>query len=228
MATYDLEQQEQLDQVKHLWAKYGNLVSWVLFLAVGAYAAWMGYQYWETDRAYKAGGLYEELDRKVNAGDADRAGQAFNDLKNNYAGTTYAEQGALLAARVQALKGKDEPARASLTWEIEHGKNPNLVAIARLRLAGLLLDAKQYDAALAQVKADLPEEFKALADDRRGDILASQGKKDEAVKAYEQAYKALDPAIEYRRFVEGKLTALGHAPAPAAAASTPEAAKVAP
>jgi predicted negative regulator of RcsB-dependent stress response len=228
MATYDLEQQEQLDQVKHLWAKYGNLVSWTLLIVLGSYAAWMGYQYWESDRAFKAGGLYEEMDRSVNAGDADKAGQAFNDLKNNYAGTTYAEQGALLVARIQALKGKEELARASLNWEVEHGKNPNLVAIARLRLAGLLLDAKQYDAALAQVKADLPEEFLALASDRRGDILAAQGKKDEAVKAYEQAYKAFEPTIEYRRFVEGKLTALGHAPAPAAAASAPEAAKLAP
>ena len=33
MATYDLEQQEQLDQVKHFWKQYGNLITWVLVLA---------------------------------------------------------------------------------------------------------------------------------------------------------------------------------------------------
>ncbi len=213
MATYDLEQQEQLDQVKHLWAKYGNLVTWTLVLCMGAYASWMGYQYWQNDRALKAGGLYEALDRAAVSGDLPKATQAFTDLKEGYAGTTFAEQGALLAAKVQATKGKEDESRATLAWEIEHGKNANLVAIARLRLAGLLLDAKQYDAALTQLKADVPAEFQSLADDRRGDILIAQGKKDDAVKAYEKAWKAMDEKVDYRRFIEGKLVALGHAPA---------------
>ena len=213
MATYDLEQQEQLDQVKHLWAKYGNLITWTMILVLGAYAAFMGYQYWQNDRAVKAAGLFEELDRSAAMGDTQKASRAFNDLKNNYAGTTFSEQGALLTAKVQSTKGKDDQARASLSWEVEHGKNANLVAIARLRLAGLLLDAKQYDAALTQLKADMPAEFQALMQDRLGDVLMAQGKKDEAVKAYEQAYKSMEPMLDYRRFVEGKLTALGHAPA---------------
>ncbi|HET6789392.1 MAG TPA: tetratricopeptide repeat protein, partial [Aquabacterium sp.] len=72
---------------------------------------------------------------------------------------------------------------------------------------------KQYDAALKLLDADLPEEFKPLAQDRRGDVLAAQGKKAEALQAYKDAWKAMDPAIEYRRFIEGKLTALGEPPA---------------
>lgn len=228
MATYDLEQQEQLDQVKHLWAKYGNLVTWTLILCLGAYAGWMGYQYWQNDRALKAGGLYEALDAASLGGDLTKTTQAFNDLKDNYAGTTFAEQGALLAAKVQATKGKEDQARATLAWEVEHGKNANLVAIARLRLAGLLLDAKQYDAALTQLNAELPAEFKSLADDRRGDILIAQGKKADAVKSYEQAWTAMDSKVDYRRFIEGKLVALGHAPAASAASSPAVAPKAAP
>jgi predicted negative regulator of RcsB-dependent stress response len=55
MATYDLEQQEQLDEVKHLWKKYGNLVTWVLVLALGGYAAWTGYLYWQQKLSIGAG-----------------------------------------------------------------------------------------------------------------------------------------------------------------------------
>ena len=95
---------------------------------------------------------------------------------------------------------------------MDHGKNEDLVAVARLRLAGLLLDAKKYDEALKQVDAAIPEEFKPLADDRRGDILAAQGKKAEALAAYKAAWKAMDPKVDYRRFTEGKLTALGESP----------------
>ena len=212
MATYNLEQQEQLDQAKHLWKKYGNLVTWVLIIALGSYAAWTGYLYWQNDKAAKAGGLYEELDRAVLAGDADKISRVFNDLKDKYAGATFTEQGALLAAKAQTDAGKAEQAQASLQWLVDHGKNDDLVAVARLRLAGLMLDAKKYDEALKLVEAKLPEEFKPLADDRRGDILSAQGKKAEALVAYKAAWKAMDPKVEYRRFTEGKLTALGEPP----------------
>lgn len=214
MATYDLEQQEQLDQVKHLWKQYGNLITWVLALALGGYAAWTGYLYWQQQRAVGAGGLYEELDRAAVSGNADKAIQAFADLKSRYAGTTFAEQGALLAAKVAAEHQKVDQAKASLQWLVDNGKNPNLVAIARLRLAGVQMDAKQYEEALKTLSSELPAEFAPLADDRRGDILLAQGKKDEAAKAYLSAWKGFDASVDYRRFVEGKLTMLGQSPTP--------------
>ncbi|HYR25415.1 MAG TPA: tetratricopeptide repeat protein [Aquabacterium sp.] len=212
MATYDLEQQEQLDQFKHFWQKYGNLITWVLVLALGGYAAWTGYQYWQQKRGQGAAGLYEELDRAASTGGADKVAQAFADLKKDYAGTTYAEHGALLAAKVAADQQKADQAKAALSWLVESGKNADLVAIARLRLAGVQMDAKQYADAEKTLTADVPAEFKPLADDRRGDILLAQGKKDDAAKAYLSAWQAMDPSVEYRRFIEGKLTALGQAP----------------
>jgi predicted negative regulator of RcsB-dependent stress response len=225
MATYDLEQQEQIDQFKHFWQTYGNLITWTLVLAVGAYASWMGYTWWQNDRGAKSAVLYEELDRAVIRGEGDKVNRVFSDLKDNYGGATYTEHGALLAAQFQAAKGKSDEARASLQWLIEHGKNPDLVIIARLRQAGILLDQKKYDEALKQLDVDIPEAYKALASDRKGDILYAQGKKPEALKLYQAAYDAMDPAIDYRRFIEGKLTALGAPPAvssltsPAAAAA---------
>ena len=212
MATFDSEQQEQLDQVKHFWKQYGNLITWVLVLVLAAYAAWTGYLYWQQQRAEGAAGLYEELDRAAAAGQADKVRLAFSDLKSQYEGTTYAEQAALLVARVAAGSGKDAEVQEALQWLADHGKNEDLVAVGRLRLAGVQMDAKQYDEALKTLSGKLPQEFAALADDRRGDILQAQGKNDEAVKAYQAAWEAMDPAVEYRRLIEGKLTALGHAP----------------
>lgn len=214
MATFDSDQQEQLDRVKQFWNQYGNLITWLLVLVLGAYASWTGYLYWLQQRADGAAGLYEEMDRAAALGQADKVKQAFNDLKDQYAGTTYAEQGALLAARSAADAGQDAEALETLRWVVLHGKNPELVAIARLRLAGAQLDAQQADEALKTLDAKMPEEFAALADDRRGDILLSQGKTAEAVKAYQAAWTAMDESVEYRRLIEGKLTSLGHAPQP--------------
>jgi predicted negative regulator of RcsB-dependent stress response len=77
-----------------------------------------------------------------------------------------------------------------------------------------MLDAKQYDDALKVLSGDMPEAYAPLVADRRGDILSAQGKKEDAVKAYQDAWKGLPATVEYRRFVEGKLTASGHAPQP--------------
>ena len=91
-------------------------------------------------------------------------------------------------------------------------KTAELVAVARLRLAGVLMHAKQYDDALKALDADMPPEFTSALADRKGDILFAQGKKDDAAKAYQQAWTLMADDLEYRRFIEGKLTALGQAP----------------
>jgi predicted negative regulator of RcsB-dependent stress response len=214
MATQlDLEEQEQLDQLKHFWKQYGNLITWLLIAALGAYAAFNGWTWWQRDQSAKAGAMYDELDRAAQAGDAERAGRIFADLKERFPRTAFAQQGGMLAARLQAEKGQPDAARATLSWVGEHAIEAEYQALARIRLAGLLLDQKKYDEALKQLDAAAPpKEFEGLVADRRGDILLAQGKKDEAKAAYQKAWSAMDATLDYRRLVEAKLTALGAAP----------------
>jgi predicted negative regulator of RcsB-dependent stress response len=230
MATHlDLEEQEQLDQLKAFWKQYGNLVTWVLIALLGAYAAWNGWNWYQRDQAVKAGAMYDELDAAAQVGDADRASRVFADLKNRYPGTAFAQQGGLLAAKVLLDKGKADDARAALAWVADNAVETEYRTVARLRLAGVLLDAKQYDEALKQLDGATSKEFAGLVADRRGDILQAQGKKDEARAAYRQAWDALDPKIDYRRLVEAKLNVLGVDPtAPAGATGVTEKAPPAP
>ena len=224
MATHlDLEEQEQLDQLKSFWKQYGNLITWVLIAALGSYAAWNGWHWWQRDQAAKAGAMYDELDRAAQAGDADKAGRIFADMKERYPRTAFTAQGALLAAKTEFEKGQIDSARATLTWVTENAKETEIQTIARLRLAGVLLDAKTHDEAPKQLGAAGAGKFTALVADRRGDILLAQGKKDEAKAAYASAWKAMDPRVEYRRLIDAKLTALGAAPeaaTPVASAAT--------
>jgi predicted negative regulator of RcsB-dependent stress response len=220
MATQlDLQEQEQLDAIKAFWKTYGNLVTWVLILALGAFAAWNGWNWWQRDQAMKASAMYDELERASQAGDVDKTGRVFADLKERYPRTAFAQQGGLAAARAQFDKGQKDAAKASLTWVAENAIEDEVRMVARLRLAGLLLDAKQYDEALKQLDASKVVGFEALVADRRGDVLSAQGKAAEARTAYQAAWKAMDEKVEYRRLLEAKLTALGAAPAPASAAS---------
>ena len=223
MATHlDLEEQEQLDQLKSFWKQYGNLITWMLIAVLGAYAAWNGWHWWQRDQAVKAGAMYDELDRAAQAGDADKAGRIFADMKERFPRTAFTAQGALLAARTQFEKGQIDNARATLTWVAENAGETEMQSIARLRLAGVMLDEKKYDEALKQLDGATAKEFEALAADRRGDILLAQGKKDEAKAAYTRAWQAMDARVEYRRLIDAKLTALGAAPTatvPAASAA---------
>jgi len=220
MATnLDLQEQEQLDTLKAFWNKQGNLITWTLILVLGAIAAWNGWQYWQREQAQQAAAMFEELDRSASVGDADKAGRVFTDMKVRYPGTAYAEQGGLVASKVQADKGQADAAKATLSWLMASAKQVEVQAIARLRLAGLQADAKQYDEALKTLEGVKADDFAPLVADRRGDIMLAQGKAAEARNAYQAAWAQMSDKVDYRRLIEAKLTSLGAPPAPSAAAS---------
>ena len=205
----DLEEQEQLDELKHFWKRYGNLITWALIVVFGAVAAWNGYQYWQRQQATQASSLYEEVERAVKSGDSARLDRSLADMKERFGRTVYAQQAGLMVAKAQFDKGNLDAAKAALSWVASNATDEGYQAIAKLRLAGMLLDSKAYDEALKLVNASFPKDFAALAADRRGDILMAQGKTSEAKAEYEKAYKALDERADYRRLVEVKLNALG-------------------
>ena len=217
----DLEEQEQLDELKHFWKQYGDLITWGLIVIFGAFAAWNGYNYWQRDQAAKAAMMYDEVERAAQSGDTSRLDRAMADMKERFSGTAFAQQAGLLAARTYYDKGNIDAAKVSLSWVAGKSADEGYQAIAKLRLAGLLLEAKAYDEALQQLSGTFPKDFVALAADRRGDILAAQDKKNEARAEYVMAYKGMDERTENRRLGEDNVNALGLTPsaalAPAAA-----------
>ena len=217
--TLDLQEQEQLDDLKAFWKQWGNLITWVITACLLAFAGWNAWGWYQRDQATKAGAMFDELDKAAVAGEADKVGRIFSDLKDRYGRTVFAEQGGLLAAKVQFDKGQADAAKASLAWVADNAAEDEYRSVARLRLAGLQLDAKQYDAALKTLDSDSAKPFAALVADRRGDVLLAQGKTAEARSAYQVAWKAMGEKIDYRRLIEAKLTALGAPPEPAAAAT---------
>lgn len=205
----DLEEQEQLDQIKHFWAQYGNLITWVLIAVFGSMAAWNGWNYWQRSQATKAAALYDEIERAAVASDADRMERALSDMKDKFGGTTFAAQGGLLAGKTLFDAGKTDGARAALSWVAESAPDDAYKAVARLRLVGLDIEAKSFDQALKTLEAPVPKSFEPLVADRRGDVFMAQGKTEEAKTQYQAAWRGLSDRAEYRRLVEVKLASLG-------------------
>lgn len=205
----DLEEQEQLDQLKHFWKQYGNAITWVLIVVLGTFGSWNVYQHWQRSQAAQASAMYDEVERAIKSGDTAKIDRVFSDMKEKFGSTTYAQQAGLLVAKQYHGAGNIDAAKLSLKWVADKSSDPGYQAIAKLRLAGVLMDAKALDEAWVQLGGTFPAEFEALVADRKGDILLLQGKKAQALAEYEKAFKRLDERTQYRRLVEIKLNSLG-------------------
>ncbi|MBV8604494.1 MAG: tetratricopeptide repeat protein [Pelomonas sp.] len=215
MASHlDLEEQEQLEQLKAFWSRWGNLITWLLTAALAVFAAYVGWNRWQDSQALAAEQIYGSLESAYNAangGAADPAKVAsiWGDLQDKYPRTNYASQGGLLAARLQADSGKPEDARKTLAWVGEHGSTQNYRDVANLRLAALAMDAKQLDAAGKALDAVKGPEFEALVADRRGDLALLANKPGDAKTQFEKAYAALAAGAPYKQLLGYKLASLG-------------------
>jgi predicted negative regulator of RcsB-dependent stress response len=209
--AYDLEEQEQLESLKAWWNQYGNIITWIVIAALLGFAAWSGWNYWQRVQARDAALLYEQVTKAAEARDADRVKRAATDLEDKFGRTAYGPMSALVAAKVLYDAGDLAGTKTQLQWAVDHGGD-EYAPLARVRLAGVLLDEKAYDQGLALLKDTPPAQFEALFADRRGDLLAAQDKRDDARTAYRQALEKLS-ADEggMRQIIQFKLDALGTA-----------------
>ncbi len=205
----DLEEQEQLDQLKHFWQQYGNLITWGLIIVLGAIGVWNGYQFWQRKQSMQSAAMFEEVEKLVRMGDAQKAERAFVDMRERFSSAVYTQQAGLMLAKMSYETGKVDVAKAALAWVAEHSSDKGYASLAYLRLSGILVDTKAYDDALKLVNSGVMSEFSALAADRRGDIHVLQGRRSEAKVEYQKAFGLLDERTPYRRMVGIKLGALG-------------------
>lgn len=219
MAVYDLEEQEQLDELKTWWKLYGNLVTGILLAVAVVAAGWQGWNWWQRKQSAEASTVFSALQQSAAQKDAKRARELAGELIDKYSGTAYAGMGALLAARVQIDANDPKNARVQLAWAAENAKDPGLRELARLRLAAVLLDEKSYDEALKQLATEPAAPFLPRFAELRGDILAAQGKVAEARAAYDASLAKIDAVkseeagtrAAYRDVVQAKRDTLGAA-----------------
>ena len=217
MAAYDLEEQEQLAEIKAWWKQYGNRLVNVALVAAVIVLGWQGWNWRQRTQTGEASALYSALQKAVQDGDTQRIKAASGELLEKFDGTPYAAMGALTSARAMIESGDAQTARAQLLWAAEHAKD-ELRDLARLRAATALLDEKAYDQAFALLDGAASLAFEPRFQDVRGDILVAQGKKAEAKAAYRTALTRLDELEKkgegragaiFRELIGQKIDALG-------------------
>lgn len=207
--AYDLEEQEQLDVLKAWWKRNGNAV----MLGIAAFAAVVvgiqGWRYNQKNQQQQAAMVYEAVQGGIQSQDIKRIRTAVGQLIEKYPNTAYASRAALLAAGANYESGDAKSAKAQLQWVTEHAKEDGVRDIARLRLAGILLDEKNNEEALKVLESPHEQAFAPLFADLKGDVLVAQGKVADARAAYKAALEKMDEKSPYRQVVQMKLDGLG-------------------
>ena len=208
--AYDLEEQEQLATLKGWWKDNGTTVLAALAAAAIAFAGWQTWRNWQAGQVQQAAALYDSLLKAAQGGDPKSLRDAGGTLVETFPRTLYASMGALASARFYFERGDLKNARAQLQLVVDRSPSDELRDLARLRLAGVMLDDKAYDEALALLDAKHAPPIAAQYAALKGDVLVAKGQPAEARAAYRAALENSDERrAAFRASVQLRLDALG-------------------
>jgi predicted negative regulator of RcsB-dependent stress response len=207
--SYDFEEQERIAELKAWWEDNRWYVAGGAVAALLAFGGYRGWVYWSTQQAEDAAAMYAPVADAAKAKDEKKTAAAAQALIDKHPRSYFASESALVLAKNAFEAGNLDEAKKRLEWVLANGVEEHR-GIARIRLASVLLDQKQYDEALKVLDANKDEAFTALAADLRGDIMLAQNRLDEARASYKLAVEkgARNPV---KGIAETKLQALGGA-----------------
>ncbi len=204
----DLEEQEQVDELKALWKKYGDYITRGAIAFFVLYGLFQGWGYYQTKQSLSASEAYQSI-VVIDEKNTKEIMQKAQSLIDNYGGTPYAGRAAILYAKASYAEGIKDKAKEKLEWASTHAKESATESIALIQLGQILLEEKKYDEALKKANAVNNEGYLGLSNDLKGDVLNAMGKKEDAKKAYQEALKRFGPKDPYARFTQEKLETLG-------------------
>lgn len=207
--AYDLEEQESLDQLKAWWEKWGNLTLSVITVGCLAFAGYNGWNWYERYQGNKATVAYVALQNAYVQNDEKNMKSLADGLMKEYPRHVFASLAGLMKAAAEQKAGNLDSARAALNWVLNDGARPEYADIARVRLAGLELDAKQPQKAMEIIKSVSAAQAESpMVLDRLGDIHLALGEVENARQVWNKALEKDQQDGELMALLSLKLQAL--------------------
>jgi predicted negative regulator of RcsB-dependent stress response len=207
--AFDLEEQEQIAELKQFWKQYGTLIVTLAVSALVAFAGMQGWRYYKQSQSEQASSLFTKFGEAMRKNDVKEIRALGKQVMDGFGSTAYGPTAALLLAKTNYENGDPAAAAQQLQWAIDKAKDAETAELARLRLASVRLDEKKYDEALKLLETKHSAAMETLYADLRGDVMLAQGKSAEARAAYKMAIEKSLPNSSYRSVVQIKLDALG-------------------
>ena len=200
----DLEQQEQLAAIKGFWSDNKNWILPLLLLALLSATAFNGWNWWQNRQAVNAAQALVAIEGALAEQSLEKARAAYKALANDYGGSTQAALGGLQMAKALVAAGELAEARTVLA-QVADKAAEEFAWMARIRMAGVMLDENNAKGALEALTGKPPKAFVALVDDRKGDAHAALGNKEEARSAWRAAADGLPAQSPSRELILRKL-----------------------
>ena len=207
-------EEEQVEALKKWWSENGKSTLAGLGIGLAAVLGWQSWQTWERSQAEVASERYQRL---VDDATADRHAQALSGaeaLTGEFPDSAYASFASLIAARAAVQTGDPDKAKRHLRWVVEHAAFPELVPVARLRLARLMLEGREYDGALAELGRIETVPFRSRVRELQGDVHQARGDSAAARESYETVLADAELSPSTRVRVRMKLDDLGEYTSP--------------
>lgn len=206
--TEYLTEQEQIQQLKKWVKTYGFTILLGITIALLITSGWRYWQNRETKTLTHASEIYDRMLSMRSQNNTETAAVQANKLLTRYPKTSYAQMAAFLLARDAVLQKNYTEAKTQLNWVINHSTNTSMREIARIRIARILINENQPDAALALLKKMEDHHYIGLIDEVRGDAYLLKNDKKSAFQAYGLALKELPNAEISRPILEMKFNNL--------------------
>jgi len=209
MATFDLDEQEQLDALQQFWRSYGRIVMAVVLAVVVGFGSTKWWEYQNRTEAQSASATFNKLEAVQTVEDTDLISSLSEEIISEYGDTYYADLARLNLAKTEVDVGNSDGAIKLLRGVVDDSRDSSLVALARLRLAALYVMTEQFDLAMSALDGDADAAMSGLFADIRGDIYAAQDLHDEARGAYQEALSLLQEGNPWVDIVQIKIDSLG-------------------
>ncbi len=208
MEIYDSEQ-EQIDALKKWWKDNGKTMVVGVVLGLGGVLGWSSWQNYTATQESRASSMFNQVVNDAGQELAPKVGEQGEQLVREFPDSGYAIYTKLLLAASAYKSGDVAAAKAHLEWVEQHGKRDAFVEIAKIRLAKVVADDKEFDRALGLLDEVKLQAYDLTVLETRGDLLVESGKDDEAAKAYRQALGSADISPRTRSRIQLKLDDLG-------------------
>ncbi len=203
---------EQSEVVKKWLSENGSAIVMGLVIAFGGLFGFKQWVIWQESNKQQASTEFEVMSELLAAGQLDAAMSNFQNLQDNYSRSPYTSMAALQMARARLEASQADLAAGLYEFVVENGYPKAMSVIARVRLARVLLELGTTDKALEVVQAESNiMGFESRYAEVRGDIYLAQGKLDEAITAYLEAFNTLEAGEGDRASLVLKLESLGAA-----------------
>ena len=186
MSVY-MTEEEQLDNIKKWWKRYGNIVTVILSLILLCIAGYR-YMHWHQDKLTQQSSItYEHMMVALSNQNIKSVRSYANELIKDYGNTVYSDVAHMTLAKVYVSKNKLDQAKEELSVVAKKGNMLALKQIAKIRIARILAAEKAYANALNELATIDDQTYMPVINELKGDIYSATGKYQEAIASYRLA-----------------------------------------